>query len=80
MEEETPINKKYIYGYGEVILTGRTAVRPRDEDRPQRANRTKTSTSDALYEIIPANPIDGTWKKWVKITDLYEIKDNNKGE
>jgi hypothetical protein len=29
---------------------------------------------DERFEITPLEKIDGTWKKWVRETDLYEIE------
>jgi hypothetical protein len=51
----------YVYQDGEVKLTGRTAV------------KTSKMTQLALYEITPANPDDGTWKRWVPFNVLYTI-------
>lgn len=64
-------NKKYIYNECEVVLTGRTAKRDRTT-APSR--RTVVGPPNIIHEITPANTGDGDWKKWVKITELYEIE------
>lgn len=56
----------YVYNGTEVKLTGRKAFRKL---------RTKTTY---IYEITPLTNEDGSWKKWVQLTELYEITDNNK--
>lgn len=59
--------KTYVFKETEVVLTGK---------RAERKLRTKT---DTLYEIKPADSENGTWTKWVRMTDLYEIvgEENN---
>ena len=52
---------KYVYQNIEVILTGRIA---------EKKLRKSVST---LYEITPLDKETGSWKKWVRITDLHEI-------
>jgi hypothetical protein len=50
---------------------------------PSRSGRT-LKRIDILYEITPTNEEDGSWKKWVRIEELYEIvnelKPNNVGK
>jgi len=55
------MEKTFVYNNTEVILTGRVA---------QRQMSRKLST---LHEIRPADSQNGSWKKWVKLTDLHEI-------
>lgn len=55
------MSTKYVYKDIEVVLTNRTAVKQL---------RTK---KDVLYEIKPADPDQGNWRKWVRKTDLHEI-------
>lgn len=62
--------KTYVFGDLEVKLTGREATKTLEA----KGRRLKTKTF-TLYEITPADHEEGSWKKWVKITDLYEIGD-----
>jgi len=48
----------------EVVFTGRNAKRKLKNDRV-----------DERHEVTPAQSEQGTWKKWVRITDLYEIEE-----
>ncbi len=55
--------KIFVYEGLEVKLTSR------------KANRTlKNNKIDEIYEITPANSEQGTWKKWIRKPDLYEIE------
>ena len=60
------MQKTYVYNGTEVKMTGRTA-----EKELRRG-------VDTLYEVKPADMECGTWKKWVRIGELYEIKNNNR--
>ena len=60
--------KTYVYNDTEVKLTQRIA---------ERTVRKKTQT---LYEIQPANPENGSWRKWVMLQELFEIKNNKNVE
>ena len=64
--------KKYVLGDVEVVLTGRTAIREIGTVGKRVGSRT-----DTLYEIKPADREDGSWKKWIRLPDLYEITDEN---
>lgn len=57
-------NKTYIYDGIEVYQTGRTAER-----------KLSSGKLDELVEITPVDSITGTWKKWVRETELYEVKE-----
>lgn len=57
------LEKKYIYNELEVVLTGRTAIK-----RVGLRGR-----QDILYEIEPLNKEDGSFKKWIRMGELYEI-------
>lgn len=64
-------NKTFVFGDLEVVLTGKKAER-----RIAPSGRARTSQKEkvfTLYEITPADKEDGSWKKWVKMSDLYEI-------
>lgn len=59
--------KKYVMGDLEVKLTGRSAV------RKSTIGRNKGAVISPLFEVTPADIEDGSWKKWVKLSELYEI-------
>lgn len=61
----------YIYDNMEVVKTGRKAAKS-VPPKKKRSERTPTN-QDILFEITPADPDDGTWKRWVRQSDLYEI-------
>lgn len=63
-------DKKYVHEGTEVVMTGRMAKKER-----QSVGRRAKATASLLYEITPADQEAGSWKKWVKIADLYEIVD-----
>jgi len=58
------IKKTYVYNNTEVVLTGRTA------------SKKLLKTVDVLYEVKPIDGEQGSWKKWIRFTELYEIEDN----
>lgn len=64
-------DETYIYDNTEVVKTGRKAVKSKDTNN-KRSARTPPS-QDILFEIKPADPDNGSWKKWVRQADLYEI-------
>ena len=64
----TSTNKTYVFGDLEVKLTGREAKK----ELEARGRRSEPKVY-VLHEITPADIEEGSWKKWVKITDLYEI-------
>ena len=67
--------KTYVYDNIEVTLTGRTAEKKTETKvrGGRRAPSTAAVKIDTLHEITPAGPIAASWKKWVRMTDLYEI-------
>ena len=67
---ESSTDKKYVHDGVEVVKTGRIAKR---EQAPMRASRRAAPTPSVLHEITPADKESGSWKKWVRETDLYEI-------
>ncbi len=58
----------YVFGDIEVKLTGREAIKTLEAKGRRTENKTFT-----LHEITPNDMSEGSWKKWVKMTDLYEI-------
>jgi len=63
MEELSMHQPTYLNDNVEVKLTGREAKRTLKNDK-----------IDVRVEITPSNPTEGSWKKWVRMTDLYEIE------
>lgn len=60
----------YVYENVEVVLTSRTAERS-----VGRTTKRTTPRIDLLVEIRPKDKADGSWKKFVRMTDLYKIVD-----
>jgi len=67
MSESSKI-KTFIHEGIEVRRTGRSAKKT----GPTTTRRT-APTEIIIYEITPADAESGSWKKWVKLTDLFEI-------
>lgn len=70
MEEKTT----YVYRGTEVILTGRKASRKIASSSRRHGSPT---IDDVLYEIVPADPKNGTWSSWIKIEELFIIHHND---
>lgn len=64
----------YVWKESEVRLTGRIAKKKSTTKGGGRRREARTLI-DTLYEIEPANDDDGSWKKWVRREELYEIID-----
>lgn len=67
--ENVDFTKNYVHNDTEVKLTGRAA-----EKLIPAVGRKKEPRITYLYEITPTDPEVGSWKKWVRMVDLYEIK------
>ena len=63
MEESTEREPTYLHEDVEVRKTGRTATRKLRNDK-----------IDERVEITPVDQVNGIWKKWVRLTDLYVIE------
>lgn len=59
----TAVDKTFVYENVEIRKTGRQAER-----------KLSSGKVDALVEITPADHMNGSWKKWVRENDLYEVK------
>lgn len=59
------MTKSYVYQDTEVKLTGRKASKPAV---------TPGGKSVTLIEITPLDEDNGTWKKWVPMSVLFEIE------
>lgn len=58
--------KSYVLGDSEVKLTGRKAQKT-----------LKSGTIDVQYEVTPVHSTSGSWKKWVLMSELLLIVDDN---
>lgn len=56
-------NQTFVYEQAEVTKTGRTAVLKRN-----------TGKLDTLFEITPVDQMVGSWKKWVRDMELFEVQ------
>ena len=73
-EIDTPsTDNSYVFDGTEVLCTGRTATRTADR---KTASGQKVKSINVLIEIKPADTEEGSWHKWVKKDELYEIHDN----
>lgn len=54
-------SRRYVYNGTEVLLTGRVA------------EKDLRRGTDVLYEVKPHDLENGSWRKWVRPTDLYVI-------
>lgn len=64
----TEQEKTYVFTNTEVKLTGRTANKELKSTR-----KGKASVIHVLHEITPSDPENGSWKKWVRMAELFEI-------
>jgi hypothetical protein len=59
----------YVHDGVEVMLTGRIAT------KELKARRNQESTTDELVEITPKDDETGSWKKFVRMKELYTLSD-----
>lgn len=57
----------YVYTDSEVKLTGRKAL------KTTTGRNSGIKSVSYLYEITPLSIEDGSWKKWVDMSELYQI-------
>jgi hypothetical protein len=55
--------QRYVYDNVEVIKTGRMAKK-----------ELRSGKVDELFEVTPVEAFDGTWKKWVRLSELFEVQ------
>jgi len=56
------MSKAYVHNGVEVKLTGKVAQK-----------KLRSGKIDELHEITPRHAENGTFKKWVRMVDLFEI-------
>jgi hypothetical protein len=67
-------NKTYIYNSVEVKVTGRTASKEVEKvNRLKRRTEGSETITQVLHEVTPSNKEDGSWKKWVDLSELHTI-------
>jgi hypothetical protein len=75
--DQVTTNDVYIFNGGEVVMTGRVAARNTEEDdedsSKSRRRRRGGGAPDMLVEITPADVETGSWKQWVRPSELYRI-------
>jgi hypothetical protein len=57
-----PIRQSYVHDGTEVVKTFKKAER-----------KLKSGKIDQVVEITPKEPQQGTWKKWVREDELFEV-------
>lgn len=72
-------DKVYVHNGVEVVLTGRKANR-KIEARTARGRGYTEPRVDTLHEITPADKELGTWMKWIRLEELYEIEESTDEE
>lgn len=68
----TESTKTFVFNNTEVKLTGRTANKELKSTR-RGAKANANPTVAVLFEITPIDQLNGSWKKWVKMAELFEI-------
>lgn len=55
--------KRYVYDNAEVVKTGRIAKK-----------ELRSGKVDELFEVTPCDERVGSWKKWVREAELFEVQ------
>lgn len=66
--------EQFVYNGAIVVKTGRKAKK---DTEALTTRRTRTTTADELYEITPFDKEEGSWKKWVRLNELYTIVEDD---
>lgn len=66
--------EQFVYNGIIVVKTGRKAKK---DQEAMTVRRTRTTTADELYEITPFDQEEGSWKKWVRLNELYTIVEDS---
>jgi len=69
---------QYVFEGLEVKKTGRIAQKEIPTKLKKRRGGNASPRIDILYEVTPVDNETGSWMKWVKDEDLYEIVDEDK--
>lgn len=67
--------EQFVYNGAIVVKTGRKAKK--DTEALTTTTRRRTTTTDELYEITPFDKEEGSWKKWVRLNELYTIVEDS---
>jgi hypothetical protein len=59
----------YVFEQAEVVLTGRKA-----------SKKLRSGRDETLYEITPVSKLTGSWCKWVTMSQLFEVMDDEDEE
>jgi len=76
-EQQKEPTKTYVYNSVEVKLTGRVAKKDVEViDRLKRRSEegSKKVEKVTLHEVTPSSTLDGSWKKWVTLEELFVIE------
>lgn len=72
-ESSNNTDKSYVHEGIEVVLTGRVAKKEKKRPVTRRTATAVVNQDGLIHEITPKDKEIGSWKKWVKMTDLFEI-------
>lgn len=72
------MSQTYVLDGVEVKLTGREAIK--EQQQTSRRTRETQVIQQILVEVTPVSSNDGTWKKWVALSELYIIKETKKND
>ena len=75
-ESSNNTDKSYVHEGVEVVLTGRVAKKEMKRAVTRRTAAKAVNQDGLIYEITPKDNEIGSWKKWVKMSDLFEIVTN----
>lgn len=73
------LNPHFVYKGTEVVLTGRTASRKIQIQQTRRQRIEDDTVLETIYEIVPADPKNGSWTSWVKKEELFTISGQEDG-
>jgi hypothetical protein len=57
-------NKSFVHENTEVVMTGRKATKA-----------LRSGKEEILFEITPISSMVGSWKKWVMLSQMFEVVD-----
>lgn len=73
----------FLYNNTVVVLTGRKALKEHTKRRRRSAGADgydPVPDTDCVFEVTPQDKEEGSWTKWVRMTDLYTIVDTKKDD